>query len=308
MEPRPRRSGRRGRRRSRAEGLEQRHVGVARRTSGGGRARSRPGARRRRRRVGAGVDPVGGQAHPPGDGHVGGREPELAAPAVAVDHRSADLEGPAEQVAAAAATSPAASSARGSRWTSRHGRPSPPGLARPRPSTSNPSSAPIRSSMGTSPPRSVAEVEVGADDHEPRAERASTSTSRTKSSADSWLRASSKCEHEARRRGSRSRRAARASARASVSSSGADSGRTTSAGWRSKVTHTRVQAARVREVAHEPQHRLVPEVHAVVRTDRDDAPPDGVGDRRARSRQDRSRRIRRRAAPPPASRAPPRRS
>ena len=58
-----------------------------------------------------------------------------------------------------------------------------------------------------------------------------------------------------------------------MSSFGADSGRTTSAGWRSKVTHTAVEPARVGELAHQAEHRVVAEVHAVVHADGDDRAP-----------------------------------
>ena len=55
-----------------------------------------------------------------------------------------------------------------------------------------------------------------------------------------------------------------------VSTFGALSGRTTSAGMTVEGQARGGEAPRVGEVAHEAQHRLVPEVHAVVRPDRHD--------------------------------------
>ncbi len=54
-----------------------------------------------------------------------------------------------------------------------------------------------------------------------------------------------------------------------MSSFGADSGRTTSAGWRSNVRQHASWPRAVGELADHPQHLLVTEVHAVVRADGD---------------------------------------
>ena len=55
-----------------------------------------------------------------------------------------------------------------------------------------------------------------------------------------------------------------------VSSCGADSGRTTVAGWRSNVSTTDIASLVGGEALDLLDHRLVPEVHAVVGADRDD--------------------------------------
>ena len=236
--------GRRGRRRSRGgapRAAAVARVGVEGRAAAererGGPLDRRPASTKR-----AGVDAVGGEA-----------DARRARATLAVGKPSSRPRrspcstvprtscGPAEEPRPRSATSPVGEQLADARRRVRRRRSASPvdrRRARGR-ATSKPSSAPIRSSSGTLPRALVAEVEVGADDDEPGAAARSTSTSRTNSSAGSWLRASSNVRTHARRRRSRSRRAARASARASVSSFGADSGRTTSAGWRSKVTQRR---------------------------------------------------------------------
>ena len=102
-----------------------------------------------------------------------------------------------------------------------------------RPSTSKPSSAPIARRRATLPRRWWPKWK-SSPTITTRAARQSTRTSRTNSSAGSLERASSKATTR-----QRSRPVAASSSSfcsTSVSSRGADSGRTTEAGWRSKVT------------------------------------------------------------------------
>ena len=111
-EPRPRRSGRRGRRRSRAgrPRAATSRLGVERRPAAE-RDRGRPldavGADE-----GARVDAVGGQAHPLGHRDVRGREAELAARAGRLARPRPRTSCGRPSIAAAPSTSPAASSSR----------------------------------------------------------------------------------------------------------------------------------------------------------------------------------------------------
>ena len=135
--------------------------------------------------------------------------------------------------------------------------------------TSKPRSAPMLREQRHVALALVPEVEVLAHDRRPWPRGTPTRTSRTKSSAGSFERSSSKgiTRH-------RSRPVSASSSSfwsRSVSSRGADSGRTTAAGWRSKVTTALASPAARRPAPHLGDHRLVAEVHAVVGADRDDA-------------------------------------
>ena len=137
------------------------------------------------------------------------------------------------------------------------------------PSTSKPSSAPIVAQQ-----RDVARRWWPKWKSSPtitsRARRgASTSTSRTKSSAGSFERASSKVI--TRQRSTPVAASSSSFWSRSVSSRGAVSGRTTAAGWRSKVTTVARGRRRPRPAPDLGDDRLVAEVHAVVGADRDDA-------------------------------------
>ena len=251
-------------------GLEQRHLGV----HVEGRAAPERDRGRPLHAVGvdvrAGVDAVGRQAQPGRDGDVGRGEPELPAPPVAGLDRRRGPRGDAAGGRRGGPPPPLAPrrAAAGSRSTSTAGR-----SPRPRPAPARgraPRTRARRPSARAGARCRGAGSRSGSRRRRSRAGRrgCSTSTSRTKSSAGSWLRDSSKVSTTVR---SRKPVAPRSSTFCSsvVSSFGALSGRTTSAGWRSKVRHTASRPRVVGELAHEAEHGLVPEVHAVVRTDRD---------------------------------------
>ena len=143
--------------------------------------------------VPAGVDAVGRQQHVAGHRHVGCRDtPAGCRPGCRRGRRRPAPRAAARAARAASATAPSASRPRmrvDDTWP-----PSPAGTpsasTRPRPSTSKPSSAPSLRSSGTFPARPWPKWK-SSPTTTTRALRHSASTSRTKSSALSRLRASS---------------------------------------------------------------------------------------------------------------------
>ena len=139
-----------------------------------------------------GVDGVGGQGDVVGDGHVGGREPQFgAAPAVAPDDGAAHLVRAAEQAGRLLHVA-LRRAAPGCGWRTPRSRPSP---VRPTPTTSKPYPAPSRRRSSTLPWRPCPKWKSSPTTTS-RADSSSTRTSLTKSSADSFARASSKGTHE----------------------------------------------------------------------------------------------------------------
>ncbi len=183
--------------------------------------------------VPAGVDPLGRQRHAVGHGHVGRREPELGATStVAVHHRPPHLVWTPEQRGGTGhvAVRPAA---RGSGSTTPPA--SDPSSSRAIPTTSKPCRDPISVSSATLPARRWPKWKSSPTTTR-RARRAPTRTSRTKSSAVSLARAWSNGTTTVRSTPVVSSSSSFCSR--DVSTGGADSGRTTVAGWRSKVTTT----------------------------------------------------------------------
>ena len=233
--------------------------------------------------VPAGVDPLAGHGHAVGDHHVGGREPELGpAPTVAVHHRSPGPGGAGPSSAAAPATSHCGQQARGCGWTT------PPACGavrlqgRGRPPRTR-AAAPISVSSATLPGAAVTEVEVLPHHHQPGAQGPRRGPRARSPRPSRWpgpgRRGPPACGRCPPPPG------ARASGRDRSGAAGADSGRTTVAGWRSKVTTTLARPACGGLAPQLAQEVAVPEMDAVVGAD---------GHRRAPWRARRSARGRRR--------------